>query len=123
MKHVKPLSSLSTLPLKCDFKTLGVECPEIALYFKSEFLLFLSFLLKLLDFVMNNQQLKCFFLFEMPLYFIYKSYGYNNSFLVCFSFFCLFQKKLLRTSDLAEMNLHLQMFLFSTPVPLLRYLS
>ena len=121
MKHVNPLSSLSTLPLKCDLKTLGVECPEIALYFKSEFLLFL-FVLKLLDFAMNNQQLK-FFLFEMPLFFIYKSYGYNNSFLVCFSFFCLFQKKLLRTSDLAEMNLHLQMFFFSTPVPLLRSLS
>ena len=62
MKHVKPLSSLSTLPLKCDFKTLGVECPEIARYFKSEFLLFISFLLKLLDFAMNNQQLKCFFI-------------------------------------------------------------
>lgn len=61
MKHVKPLSSLSTLPLKCDFKILGVDSPEIARYFESEFVLFL-FLLKLLDFAMNNQQLQMFFI-------------------------------------------------------------
>lgn len=61
MKHVNPLSSLSTLPLKCDFKTLGIDCSEIALYFKSEFVHFL-FLLKLLDFAMNNQQLQMFFI-------------------------------------------------------------
>lgn len=62
---------------------MGVDCPEIP-KFIMEFVFFFLFF-----FFLNVT----WFFIRMCLFFT------NNSFFVCFSFFCLFHKKISRTSD------------------------